>query len=63
MFYIQDDRPNSIKIDPSWLNYNKETSIALKYSKFTKLSTSERPCNDDPGYKFNECVDKSLAKR
>ncbi|TRY81122.1 hypothetical protein TCAL_14458 [Tigriopus californicus] len=61
MFYEEDDRPHSHKLDVSWLKLGQENSLSLKYSKFTSLSKDDRICtNDEVNYVFGDCVKKKF---
>ena len=63
IFSSQDDRPNSIRIPVSWLRFGLTSEITLKFSRFTALSSENRPCTSDPNYNFNRCIERTYAYR
>lgn len=57
MFYEEDDRPHSHKLDMSWFRLGQENSLSIKFSRFTALTKKDRVCTDDiTDYGFRDCV-------
>lgn len=63
MYFAQDERPNSHKLDMSLLRLRRENSLTLKLSQFTALSTEDRPCTHEVGYSFHDCVEQVYAEK
>ena len=63
MYFAQDERPNSNKLDMSKLRLRRENSLTLTVNHFTALSTEERPCTQEIGYSFYDCVELVYAEK
>ncbi len=60
----QDDFPDSHRLDLTLLKFRYQNEVILGHRSFTALSLSEdRPCNDDPDYRFSKCIELEYSRR